>query len=156
MNAFELRLGDKRMAPNYFFSCEECARDCSSYVPPSGKRPRFCSKSCASIVTNRNPLTRAAMLRTGANHYRWKGDAVSVRGGRSRAKRAFPAIGPCSACGRTKSERHHIDGDTANNKPENIAVLCRRCHMKEDGRLGLASEQMRRIQPVGVAHRWKK
>ena len=34
-----------------------------------------------------------------------------------------------------RAERHHIDGNTANNKPGNIAFLCRRCHMREDGRL---------------------
>lgn len=32
-------------------------------------------------------------------------------------------------------ERHHRDGDTANNEAANIAFLCRRCHMEIDGRL---------------------
>lgn len=42
----------------------------------------------------------------------------------------------CERCDQRKPlERHHIDEDTGNNKPENLAALCRRCHMEVDGRL---------------------
>ena len=27
---------------------------------------------------------------------------------------------------------HHIDGDKANHDPDNLELLCRRCHDKED------------------------
>lgn len=77
---------------------------------------------------------RADAIR-GENHYGWQGDDVSERGGRARALRAYPNIGPCEKCGAAKSERHHKDGNTANNNPANIEILCRRCHMTEDGRL---------------------
>lgn len=73
--------------------------------------------------------------RKGEAHYAWLGDAVSSKGGRTRAIRAFPSIGPCRSCGAAKTERHHIDGNTANNAEANIATLCRRCHMTIDGRL---------------------
>jgi hypothetical protein len=73
--------------------------------------------------------------RFGAEHPNWKGDAVSVKGGRTRALRSYRDIGPCSTCGALRAERHHRDGNTANNDAENIAVLCRKCHMAEDGRL---------------------
>ena len=66
---------------------------------------------------------------------RWKGESVSDRGGRSRALRMYPEAGTCSVCGGENAERHHIDENTANNIPENIAFLCRRCHMAGDGRL---------------------
>ena len=47
----------------------------------------------------------------------------------------YPVIGPCVVCGNPKAERHHWDGNTLNNDPENIVILCRRCHMQTDGRL---------------------
>ena len=71
----------------------------------------------------------------GEGHPRWQGDSISEKGGRARALRMYRDIGPCQSCGDPKAERHHIDANTANNAPSNIAFLCRRCHMKEDGRL---------------------
>ena len=35
---------------------------------------------------------------------------------------------------------HHIDGNPANNKPENLAVLCLNCHSKASGNEGLGKE----------------
>ena len=79
-------------------------------------------------------LAKRKILR-GADHYRWSGDAVSEKAGRKRALKAFREIGPCVECGAVRSERHHIDGNTSNNDATNIKVLCRRCHMIEDGRM---------------------
>lgn len=92
--------------------------------------------------------------RWGENHHAWKGNAVSEKQGRKRAFYRFKEIGPCSGCGSSKSERHHIDGNTKNNESQNIAILCRRCHMKEDGRLGKFIELARINQPKAVASRW--
>jgi hypothetical protein len=79
--------------------------------------------------------------RYGDRHPGWKGDDVSVRGGRTRAIREYPP-GPCTRCGDPKGERHHVNGDTSDNRPENIAMLCRRCHMATDGRLAEVRERM--------------
>lgn len=72
---------------------------------------------------------------SGSKHPNWKGEEVSDKGGRTRAQRKFVKSKPCEACGSSVSERHHKDGNTANNKRSNIAFLCRRCHMLADGRL---------------------
>lgn len=101
-----------------------------------------------------SPEHVAKRKRFGDQHPNWKGDAVSTKGGRSRALRAYPEIGPCSACGDEPAERHHRDGDTTNNAPENIAVLCRKCHMAEDGRLDAVREMARSQQPKAIAARW--
>jgi len=79
--------------------------------------------------------------RFGEDHPAWLGDDVSRKGGRTRALRKYPDIGPCRACGSPRAERHHVDGNTANNEPENIEALCRRCHMAEDGRLDAVLEK---------------
>lgn len=64
----------------------------------------------------------------------WKGEEAGEDAGRARARAAY-ALGSCERCGRPGTDRHHKDGDTLNNDPGNIEILCRRCHMKADGRL---------------------
>lgn len=64
--------------------------------------------------------------------------------GRRTARRLYPIIGDCErGCGDKAVERHHIDGDTTNNVRSNVLFLCRRCHMKEDGRLDTFMETSR-------------
>ena len=70
----------------------------------------------------------------GKDVYCWKGDGASDGTKRARAQRSIP-LGPCEKCGKLGVDRHHRDGDTGNNRRSNIAILCRRCHMEEDGRL---------------------
>jgi len=82
-----------------------------------------------------SPEHIANRKRFGSEHHQWKGDQACQRAGRSRAERMYPVIGPCCQCGNPKAERHHWDGNTLNNDPENIVILCRRCHMQTDGRL---------------------
>ncbi len=64
----------------------------------------------------------------------WKGDGCISQSGRSRAERWYK-IGKCDLCGRKAIDRHHKDGNPLNNNPENIQPVCRRCHMKVDGRI---------------------
>lgn len=95
-------------------------------------------------------------LRKGATHRvflrgsqlpQWKGDAASPNAKRLRARKLFP-LGPCQQCGAPGVDRHHVDGNTGNNTPVNIMILCRRCHMTVDGRLqGLISHHERLNQP---------
>lgn len=83
-------------------------------------------------------------------HHNWKGGKVSVNAGRGRAERWFPDCPPCERCGNDDSERHHVDGNTANNDVYNIRFLCRRCHMIEDGRLAAFILVAKRPGPRGV------
>jgi hypothetical protein len=68
---------------------------------------------------------------------------ASVSTGRDRARKLYARIGPCERCRNPRAERHHRDGNTLNNRQSNIAILCRRCHMKEDGRLAALKENAR-------------
>lgn len=76
----------------------------------------------------------------------WKGDEARKMTKRERAQRRYP-LGPCERCGRAAVDRHHKDGDTGNNRRSNIAILCRRCHMLEDGRLQALAVLPRKTQP---------
>lgn len=89
-----------------------------------------------------SPKPNPRNLPSGEAHWAWKGDKASAIAKRVRARRRF-ALGPCQECEAPGVERHHRDGDPGNNVPENIAILCRRCHMVADGRLeafGVARE----------------
>lgn len=81
------------------------------------------------------PEHAAKRIRRGPQNHQWKGDRAARGTGHCRAIRLYPDIGPCSKCGDSKSERHHLDDNTLNNDPSNIAILCRRCHMLSDGRI---------------------
>uniref|UniRef100_A0A6M3LZV6 Putative homing endonuclease n=1 Tax=viral metagenome TaxID=1070528 RepID=A0A6M3LZV6_9ZZZZ len=76
-------------------------------------------------VTERKRNLRESKM--GDKNPRWGGDDVQPMAGRLRAQRRFYAP--------PGYDRHHIDGNTLNNEPENIRVSTRRDHMIEDGRL---------------------
>jgi hypothetical protein len=88
--------------------------------------------------------------RLGEHHHNWKGDAAGKSAKRFRAHR-FP-LGPCEECGKPGIDRHHKDGDVGDNARENVAILCRKCHMLADGRLAafLANNPApnKRVDPV--------
>lgn len=55
---------------------------------------------------------------------------------RRECRRLYPEIGDCERCmDAPATDRHHINGDTGNNHRSNVAFLCRKCHMEQDGRL---------------------
>ena len=94
--------------------------------------------------------------RRGTEHHAWIGDSASIKSGRCRAERIFD-IQPCEMCGESakRIDRHHKDGDTRNNERSNIKFLCRRCHMREDGRTEKLIDLAKRNQPKAVAARWR-
>jgi hypothetical protein len=70
---------------------------------------------------------------------------VKPQTGRAHARRLLPVIGVCAECERAPAtERHHWDGDAGNND-RNVVPVCRRCHMRLDGRLDAALATL----PVG-------
>ena len=55
--------------------------------------------------------------------------------GRKHAQRAYPTK-ECARCGGTETlQRHHRDRDPTNNEPENVEILCAKCHGAEHRRL---------------------
>ena len=81
---------------------------------------------------------------------RWKPDAT-VGTKRKRARARVELLATCQNCGQHKpTERHHIDGDTGNNERDNIAILCRRCHMEVDGRLTALRTAQREPGPAKI------
>lgn len=120
--------------PLSFGLCAACYR----YERRVGKKRPYGKKDGRAIAAVRGPA-----------HYAWKGDAARPETKRARAQRKYP-IKDCQECGREATERHHIDDDTGNNDPENIMILCRRCHMKIDGRLEifLSYRNTKKVPPL--------
>lgn len=107
--------------------------------PAVWEKRRFCSVGCSNSAPGVHPPP------TGDRSPWWKGDAALPTTKRQRAQKSYP-LGACQDCGDPATDRHHRDGDTGNNAPANIAILCRRCHMRIDGRLEqLAATQRPRV-----------
>lgn len=143
---------------NADFLCETCGIRVIKYQAPSHGVPRFCSRTCrckAFIGSKQTEEHISRRIKSGESHQNWKGDDITDRSGRSRALRLFTDIGPCVVCGDLKAERHHEDGNTRNNTPENIKAMCRKCHMSSDGRLDAAIARIPVIQPLGAVARWQ-
>lgn len=100
----------------------------------------------------------AKRIRRGPDHHCWAGDDISVKGGRARALRLYPEIGPCASCGSPRSERHHVDENTSNNNPDNILPLCRKCHYAVHGEVlrKLASARSGLLIAAAAEHRKAK
>lgn len=103
--------------------CQACGKAYAVH-PYRAQRSRFCSLRCM--------WTRCGIDRRGSKHPQWKGDDATIATGRDRARRWYPRQ-TCLVCG-VPAERHHIDGNTLNNDPSNIAHLCRAHHQEMDGR----------------------
>ena len=65
----------------------------------------------------------------------WHGDKAEPHAGRLRAIRKFPCP--------KGLERHHKDGNSLNNKSENIEFVTRKQHMIIDGRMKKRDEKGR-------------
>jgi hypothetical protein len=71
---------------------------------------------------------RISERKQGEKNHWWKGDEVGNGGGHIRAIKMYEAT-QCERCPSThRVQRHHVDGNPANNLPENIRILCELCH----------------------------
>ena len=69
--------------------------------------------------------------------------------GREIGKKLYPIDDNtmCEICENRKATDHqHIDGNTHNNKTENVKKVCRSCHLKEDHKLGNHPNQTKLTQ----------
>jgi len=89
-------------------------------------RTKFCGSKCSGVYNS------------GETHYGWKGDDVGISALHTWIKCHKPYTGKCEECGVGDGGRRL---DAANISQEykrdvdDFRWLCRRCHMKEDGRL---------------------
>lgn len=100
---------------------------------PGNKHP-FELKTCPTCGTTTWLSTRVTFCslrcsRLGENNPAWKGNDAKPTAARLRAHSVITTMVACKQCGKTgRLHRHHIDGDTFNNDPANLIVLCEPCH----------------------------
>ena len=75
--------------------------------------------------------------RRGEENKNWKGDNITLRTGGNRARHLYR----CPLLSWLNLERHHINGNPKDNRPENIAFLSQKDHMEKDGRVDLIGER---------------
>ena len=125
--------------------CQACGRD---FQPRHAEQP-YCSWACY-LEKKETPK--------GADHHSWKGDDVGYWGKRGRTQKAIQGVRPCAVCGKPNSDRHHINRDIDDNRPENIRFLCRKHHAQthasegdvvhgeRNGQAKLTADQVREIR----------
>jgi hypothetical protein len=111
----------------------------SEFAATVGRTPRAAIDR-AVLLGLTNPRHRGCRPSTGEKNGLWRGDFATDGAKRERAQKMYP-LGPCERCGKPGVERHHKDANTGNNVRSNIMIVCRKCHMIEDGR----SERLARI-----------
>lgn len=128
--------------------CEHCGALLVPKVFPSGRREepsmqrkrKYCNVICA-------------------RRHRAEKTGLKPESGRKRAQTLYKAT-QCSECGGSSGrlDRHHRDGNTLNNSPGNIQVLCASCHTKlhwrqgkTHGRSGQASSATKKSAPAPTA-----
>lgn len=141
-HVLELTGEERKMALRKLAYQRTRARSRGEDVPKLLRGPKKGHKQPASIVIGRKKF--------GPDHHHWNHHPTAITGS-SRARNKYQDIGPCVRCGAERSERHHRDGNTLNNEPDNIRILCRRCHMTEDGRLEKFRELQKVVYGKGVA-----
>jgi hypothetical protein len=98
-------------------------------------KPEICTIAGLFGLTDRrrpHVLTKHA-----EEHPNWIGDDIrSPDASRERVRKKYTQLGACERCREVNAtDRHHKDSNPFNNVRSNLAFLCRRCHMIEDGRL---------------------
>ena len=110
------------------------------------RKAEICRKAGTLGLTDpRHPKLYSVPL--GSRSAQWKGDRATAGAGRSRARARYER-GKCEECDAPALDRHHVDGDTLNNVPSNVRLLCRFHHMKVDGRLEAFRAQARAPRPL--------
>jgi hypothetical protein len=77
----------------------------------------------------------------GENNHEWKGDQAKIKTGRERARKIFP-------CPKGK-QRHHIDGNTLNNSPDNILIVTPKEHIALDNRKFKSEKRRNKLGQYG-------
>jgi hypothetical protein len=128
-----------------FVRREQVAHDCLACGKPLVRKQYGATMECLRDFNGRQYCDRscaAAFLR-GKRHHNWKGETARPNSHRARARENYVLPALCQECGvAPATQRHHRDGHTANNEPDNIAFVCSRCHMTIDGRLDAFSQRL--------------
>ena len=87
--------------------------------------------------------------RAEASAYRSKPTSIYFGLSHRKARALVQSVGRCQRCDHDGSESrltvHHRDRDKRNQAPENLEVLCFRCHMQEHGRAGEIGRKKRSL-----------
>ena len=116
------------------FVCEQCGQPFTRYNRP-GKRPRFCGKSCSMTWMRRHGI--GGIPRRGSVWLE-RGYRIVYVPDRPRVKVQEHRLVAEAMLGRLllpSEVVHHINGDRADNRPENLEVMSRGEHQAMHMRL---------------------
>lgn len=139
-------------SPAHFAARRFCSKKCSDEAMRGQRRKTEPTKFCAACgailrrrikdgrledlaeLVKRKFCDRRCMARGFRGRFKQN---VHPHQGRYRARTLVTKVA-CYRCGTTtrRLDVHHVDGNTLNNEPSNLMVLCRPCHLREEGRVG--------------------
>jgi 5-methylcytosine-specific restriction endonuclease McrA len=99
------------------------------------RRGYFCRLHFGRIYRNNGvPLDNNIYSSKGENNVNWKGGVSEYRDHYKmklvRIEKLKQEKGLCEVCGKLGYEVHHIDESKDNHNPENLILLCHKCHMR--------------------------
>ena len=102
--------------------------------------------------TKKEAAAKISAGKTGSKNPQWKGGVSDGYFARKTGGYNLPPD-ECPDCQQVKKlEVHHLNGNHRDNGLSNLIKLCRKCHMKRDGRL----ESLRNGSRKAIATRWSK
>lgn len=123
--------------------------------PHSNRPNRQPGRGVKGMHTEEEKAKISARMKGERNH-RWKGNKALANAGRLRAQKLHLIRNKCETCDSTgRIVRHHIDGNTYNNRRENIMFLCECCHSQwHTGHavMSVFKDEILSIQPAGTEH----
>lgn len=129
---------------------EKVCKHCGNSYIPTGSSSYFCTKKCQQQYYNEQGISRQYRFTfnkkkgcqvgvgSGGTTKTWKDNPAFTNGSgsfRYHGRKLKESGVPCNRCGKdlTNATRgmwcsHHIDHNRSNNVPENLELLCKRCH----------------------------
>jgi hypothetical protein len=122
-----------RERPKVKCVCETCKVEFIVKDHPERGR-RFCGVKCAKTGAE-NPNYKGKHALRGDKHHMWKGDAVGIDALHVYIRRRLPKPDKCQECHEAKPYDLANISNEYKRDVSDWEWLCRRCHMKKDGRL---------------------
>jgi hypothetical protein len=112
---------------------------CKKEFKPKYNSQKYCSYNCSAKATN-NAKGKKWTLESRYNRKKsgnpsWKGNKVGYSGVHTWIKRNWERKGICELCGSNRYVDWHNKDKKYTRNRNDWEELCRKCHMKEDGRI---------------------
>lgn len=128
------------MNKKYNLKCEFCLEIVTMEKDSKNRQRRTCSSKCSRGIVLKNcdrkqRSLKISISRIGDKNPMWKGDKVGYHALHDWIKSRLPIPNKCQICFKKSKLDLSNKSDLYKRNLNDWEYLCRRCHMKKDGRL---------------------